>query len=154
MNRPLNDEYRRLLAQAEALTDGMKHPVANAANLAALIFNELDRVNWAGFYFLEDETLIVGPFQGLPACVEIPLGRGVCGRAAAQRETLRVDDVHAFEDHIVCDAASASEVVVPLVVNDRVIGVLDIDSPEPARFDADDVAGLEALAALYCRSVS
>lgn len=139
--------YRELLAQARALTAGEPDRIANAANVAALVFQALPRINWAGFYFLQGEELVLGPFQGKPACVRIPVGRGVCGTAVAESRTQHVDDVHAFPGHIACDAASRSEVVVPLRdAGGAIIGVLDIDSPEPARFDADDVAGLEALA--------
>ena len=123
-------------------------PIANAANLSALLFNSLAQVNWAGFYFLRGETLVVGPFQGKPACVRIALGRGVCGAAAQRRATIVVPDVHAFPGHIACDSASRSEVVVPLI-GERLLGVLDIDSPEPGRFDDEDARGLERLAALF-----
>jgi L-methionine (R)-S-oxide reductase len=145
--------YRELLQQAEGLMSGQRHRIANAANLSALIFNALPDINWVGFYFLEGDELIVGPFQGQPACVQIPLGKGVCGTAAATRSTQRVEDVHAFEGHIACDPASRSEIVVPLIVNDQLIGVLDVDSPVAGRFSAEDQAGLEALAAAYVRSV-
>ncbi len=149
----LTSTYARLAEQARALLSGQNHAIANAANLSALIFHELPDLNWVGFYFLEGNSLIVGPFQGLPACVQISLGRGVCGTAAATRQTQRVDDVHAFDGHIACDAASASELVVPLIRRDRVIGVLDIDSPIAARFSAEDRVGLEALARIYVESL-
>lgn len=149
----LTPAFDRLLAQARALLSGQAHAIANAANLSALIFHELPDLNWAGFYFLEGDTLVVGPFQGKPACVHIPLGKGVCGTAALTRQTQRVADVHAFEGHIACDAASESEIVVPLIQGDRVIGVLDIDSPVPDRFSAEDQAGLEALARVYIASL-
>ena len=145
--------YARLVKQAKALLSGQAHRVANAANLSALIFQELPDLNWVGFYFLEDDALVVGPFQGKPACVHIPLGQGVCGTAAATRQTQRVADVHAFDGHIACDAASESEIVVPLICNDQVIGVLDIDSPKPDRFDEVDQLGIEALAAVYIDSL-
>ena len=145
--------YRELLQQAEGLMSGQRHRIANAANLSALIFNALPDINWVGFYFLEGDELIVGPFQGQPACVQIPLGKGVCGTAAATRSTQRVEDVHAFEGHIACDPNSRSEIVVPLIVNDQLIGVLDIDSPVANRFGVEDQAGIEALAAAYVRSV-
>lgn len=151
--RELTEPYRELVAQAKSLTAGIHHPVANAANLSALIYNGLADINWAGFYFTEDERLIVGPFQGQPACVEIPWGRGVCGTAAATRQTQRIADVHAFEGHIACDPESRSEIVVPLVHRGMVIGVLDIDSPRAGRFHADDQAGMEALAAVYVASL-
>lgn len=149
----LTPAYARLLEQARALLSGQTHAIANAANLSALIFHELPDLNWAGFYFLEGETLVVGPFQGRPACVHIPIGKGVCGTAAATRQTQRVADVHAFDGHIVCDAASESEIVVPLIRSDAVIGVLDIDSPIPRRFSAEDQAGIEALAQVYVDSL-
>lgn len=150
-----NDEtnYEELVQQAAGLLSGQRHRIANAANLSALIFNALPDINWAGFYFLEGDELIVGPFQGKPACVRIEFGKGVCGTAAATRATQRVEDVHAFEGHIACDPASRSELVVPLVLGDQLIGVLDIDSPLPARFSRDDQAGIEALAAAYVRSL-
>ena len=118
-------------------------------DLAALLFDALPEVNWAGFYFLKGGELVVGPFQGKPACVRIALGRGVCGTAAAERRTQLVPDVHAFPGHIACDAASRAEVVVPLLRGATLLGVLDIDSPRPGRFDADDVRGLEAIAAAF-----
>jgi L-methionine (R)-S-oxide reductase len=145
--------YPDLVSQARGLLSGQAHRVANAANLSALIFNGLADVNWAGFYFLEDDELIVGPFQGQPACVRIAMGKGVCGTAAVTRATQRVADVHDFEGHIACDAASRSELVVPLIVDGQVIGVLDIDSPKPGRFSAEDQAGIEALAAVYVDSL-
>ena len=143
------DQYAALAAQARALLHGESDPIANAANLSALVYHALPDLNWVGFYFYDGTELVVGPFQGLPACVRIPLEKGVCGAAARTRQTQRIDDVHAFPGHIACDAASRSEVVVPLVDGDRLIGVFDLDSPLPARFDADDQAGLEALAQLY-----
>jgi GAF domain-containing protein len=138
MEQPL--EIRRgdaesLLAQADALLSGQRDLVANAANLSALLFHALDDVNWVGFYFLKGSELLVGPFQGKPACVTIPLGRGVCGTAAARRAVQRVADVHAFPGHIACDADSRSELVVPLLRGGEVLGVLDVDSPLPDRFD-------------------
>lgn len=143
------EQYATLLAQAQAMMHGERDPVANAANLSALVFNTLPDLNWAGFYFFDGRELVVGPFQGLPACVRIALGRGVCGTAAQSRQTQRIEDVHAFEGHIACDAASRSELVVPLVRGDTLLGVLDIDSPLPGRFDADDQAGFEALARVW-----
>jgi len=145
--------YDELAQQVEALLSGQKHRIANAANLSALIYEVLPEVNWAGFYFLEGDELIVGPFQGRPACVRIGMGQGVCGTAAATRTTQRVEDVHAFDGHIACDPQSRSEVVVPLIVDGQVIGVLDIDSPRPARFDEHDQCGLERLAEIYARSL-
>src|SRR3977135_2546493 len=129
--------YRDLVAQCHALIDDERDPIANMANCAALIFNSVPRVNWAGFYLLKDEELVLGPFQGQTACVRIPLGRGVCGTAAESRSTLRVADVTKFPGHIACDSASRSEIVMPLLTEDaQFIGVLDIDSPELDRFDA------------------
>jgi len=139
--------YAELEAQARALVAGEPDRIANAANIAALVFHALPRINWAGFYFLQGEELVLGPFQGKPACVRIPVGRGVCGTAVAERRSQLVADVHAFPGHIACDAASRSEVVVPLAdASGALFGVLDIDSPEPDRFDAVDLAGLERLA--------
>ncbi|HEY0179077.1 MAG TPA: GAF domain-containing protein, partial [Dokdonella sp.] len=135
------------------LLAGERDRVANAANFAALVWHALPDLNWCGFYFFDGCELVVGPFQGKPACVRIALGRGVCGTAAATRETQVVDDVHAFAGHIACDAASNSEIVVPLVDDGRLIGVWDVDSPKLARFDADDRAGMEALCAQYVASL-
>ena len=143
------DQYAQLLEQARGLMHGERDRVANAANLSALVFHALPQLNWVGFYFYDGAELVVGPFQGLPACIRIPLDKGVCGAAASSRQTQRVDDVHAFPGHIACDAASRSEIVVPLVHNGQLVGVLDIDSPLPARFDADDQAGIEAIAAAW-----
>ena len=141
--------YAQLQEQARGLMHGERDRIANAANLSALLFNALPDLNWAGFYFFDGRELVVGPFQGLPACVRIPLDKGVCGAAARTRETQRVLDVHAFPGHIACDAASRSEIVVPLLRGDELVGVLDIDSPIEARFDEDDQRGLEAIAALW-----
>ena len=138
--------YADLLSAADALTRDEPDPVANMANISALLWQLLPDLNWAGFYRMVGDELVLGPFQGKPACIRIPVGRGVCGAAAATRETQLVEDVHAFPGHIACDAASASEIVVPLVVGEQVIGVIDLDSPRPARFDAEDASGLEALA--------
>lgn len=143
------DAYRELLEQARALLEGERDAIANAANLAALLWHTLPDLNWAGFYFARGNALVLGPFQGRPACVRIAPGRGVCGAAAARRETVIVPDVNAFPDHIACDAASRSEIVVPLLAGPRLLGVLDLDSPRPARFDEADRAGLEPLAALW-----
>lgn len=144
--------YERLAAQLQGLLAGESDPIANAANTAALLFDALPELNWAGFYFLRGEELVVGPFQGKPACVRIALGRGVCGTAAAKRETIIVPDVNAFPGHIACDGASQSEVVVPLLAAGRLAGVLDLDSPRLARFDAVDARGLERLAALFVQA--
>ena len=149
----LSSTYQSLCAQARALLAGQNHRIANAANLSALVFQEMPDLNWAGFYFVEGNELIVGPFQGKPACVRIPMGRGVCGTAAVRGQTQRVADVHAFDGHIACDAASRSEIVVPLYLGDALLGVLDIDSPVAGRFSADDQAGIEALAKIYTDSL-
>jgi GAF domain-containing protein len=127
--------------------------IANAANTSALLFDLLPDLNWAGFYLMKDGGLVLGPFQGKPACIRIPLGRGVCGTAAATRASQLVADVHEFPGHIACDAASRSELVVPLLHGDRLVGVIDLDSPLPGRFDADDQAGIEAVAAIFIRSL-
>ncbi|MCD0276454.1 GAF domain-containing protein [Xanthomonas campestris] len=143
------EQYAQLTAQAQALVHGEPDRIANAANLAALIFNSLPSLNWTGFYFYDGRELVVGPFQGLPACVRIPLDKGVCGAAASTRQTQRIADVDAFPGHIACDSASRSELVMPLVQGDTLIGVLDLDSPELDRFDADDQRGLEAIAQVF-----
>jgi GAF domain-containing protein len=140
------------LESAAALVAGERDPIANAANLAAALFHGCPDLNWAGFYFFRGGELVVGPFQGKPACVRIMLGRGVCGTAAADRRTIVVEDVHAFPGHIACDAASRSEIVVPLFAGEELIGVLDVDSPKLARFGAAERTLIEALAALYVRT--
>lgn len=140
--------YDVLRQELAALLDGETDPLANTANATAAIYHSLPALNWAGFYLLRGETLVLGPFQGRPACVRISLGRGVCGTAAASGRTVRVDDVAAFPGHIACDPRSRSELVVPVHQDGRVLGVLDLDSPRPSRFDAADQAGCEALAAL------
>lgn len=145
-NQPKAELYRELTEAARALTADEPDAVANMANLSALIWQFVPRLNWAGFYRMVDGELVLGPFQGKPACIRIPLGKGVCGAAAQSGETQLVPDVHAFPGHIVCDGASASELVVPVRRDGRVIAVIDLDSPEPARFDAEDAAGIEALA--------
>ncbi|WP_064092652.1 GAF domain-containing protein [Rossellomorea aquimaris] len=134
--------------QLKALLDGEPNQIANLSNASALLGQFLDRINWVGFYLYEEESnqLVLGPFQGLPACVRIPLGRGVCGTSASERKTLVIEDVHQFPGHIACDAASQSEIVIPLVKDDKLIGVLDIDSPEKSRFDQEDQKYLEAFA--------
>lgn len=147
------EHYTQLLEQAQALLHGESDRIANAANLSALIFHALPALNWVGFYFYDGRELVVGPFQGRPACVRIGLDKGVCGAAARERRSQRVDDVHAFAGHIACDPASRSELVIPLLHGDTLIGVLDLDSPEPARFDADDQRGLEAIARLYVQAL-
>ena len=139
-------DYDLLLKQAQALTENVPYPTANLANLSALLYASLEGINWAGFYLAEGGVLVLGPFQGDPACVTIPRGRGVCGTAAAANETQLVPDVHQFPGHIACDSASRSEIVVPLRKNGRVIGVLDIDSPLLSRFTQADKTGLERFA--------
>jgi len=143
------EQYAALAEQARALLAGETDAIANAANLAALVYHALPGLNWVGFYFFDGKELVVGPFQGLPACVRIALDKGVCGAAARTGQTQRIDDVHAFPGHIACDAASRSELVVPLFKDGQLFGVFDLDSPEPARFDAEDQSGLEILAKLY-----
>lgn len=138
--------YRELTEAARALTADEPDGVANMANVAALIWQFVPRLNWAGFYRLVDGELVLGPFQGKPACIRIALDQGVCGAAAASGETQLVPDVHAFPGHIACDAASRSELVVPVRQGGRIIAVIDLDSPEPNRFDSEDAAGIEALA--------
>ncbi|EMR05720.1 Free methionine-R-sulfoxide reductase [Bhargavaea cecembensis DSE10] len=140
----LQENYDLLCRQLDALLEDEPNVMANLANASALLNQFLDRTNWVGFYVMDGEDeLVLGPFQGLPACVRIALGKGVCGTAAQTRQTQLVEDVHAFPGHIACDAASRSEVVVPIIVEDRVFGVLDIDSPELARFTEEDARGLE-----------
>jgi len=148
------EHYAELAQQARGLLEGERDPVANAANFAALVYHSLPALNWAGFYLYDGAELVVGPFQGKPACVRIAMGRGVCGTAAESRQTQVVRDVHAFAGHIACDAASNSEIVVPLVRADgRLYGVWDVDSPELARFDDEDRAGMEALCAIFMQSL-
>lgn len=141
---PKPEAYRELNAQLAGVLAGESDPLANAANMAALLDQALPDLNWVGFYLLRGSELVLGPFQGKVACVRIPLGRGVCGTAAQRRQTVVVPDVHAFPGHIACDSASRSEIVVPILQGDRVLGVLDLDSPQPGRFDEDDRRGLEA----------
>jgi GAF domain-containing protein len=148
LSGPRPDQYRQLLDQLDALIGDERDATANMANMAALLFCQLHDLNWAGFYLVRGGELVLGPFQGKPACIRIALGRGVCGTAAASAATCRVADVHAFPGHIACDAASRSEIVVPLISGGTVVGVLDLDSPLPDRFDPDDQAGLEAAARL------
>ena len=144
------DDYRLLARQVEALLAAETDALANASNFVALLNDALADTNWLGLYVLRGEELVLGPFQGKPACVRIPLGKGVCGTAAATLETQRVDDVHAFPGHIVCDEASRSEIVVPLQIGGRLVGVLDIDSPLPARFSEEDQRGIETVCKTYC----
>ncbi|MBT0051307.1 GAF domain-containing protein [Vibrio alginolyticus] len=136
------EQYQRLTKQAVALIESEPDFIANLANLSSLLFMELDDLNWAGFYLTKGEELVLGPFQGKPACVRIPMGRGVCGTAAQTNTIQRVYDVHEFEGHIACDAASNSEIVIPFSINGKVVGVLDIDSPSIGRFNETDEKGL------------
>ena len=147
------EQYEQLADQARGLLHGESDRTANAANLASLVFHALPGLNWVGFYFWDGRELVVGPFQGLPACVRIALGKGVCGTAASTRKTQRIADVDAFPGHIPCDSASRSELVVPLYRGDELIGVFDLDSPELDRFDEDDQRGLERIAALFLESL-
>jgi len=146
--------YRALADELEALLSGEPDGVANAANAAAAIYHSLPGLNWAGFYFLRGSALVLGPFQGRPACVRIALGRGVCGLAATLRQPVLVPDVAAFPGHIACDSASRAELVVPLLAGGQVLGVLDLDSPELGRFDLADQAGCEILAAIVVRHLA
>ena len=144
--------YDQLAAQLSSLLAGERDLIANAANFSSLIFHSLPDLNWAGFYFAKDGELVLGPFQGKPACVRIRIGQGVCGTAAAMRATTTVPNVHEFPGHIACDSASNSEIVVPLIKNEELIGVLDLDSPSPARFDEEDAIGLNRLVAILVES--
>ena len=144
--------YDHLATQLSSLLEGEADLIANAANCSSLIFNALPDLNWAGFYFLKNDELVLGPFQGRPACVRIALGHGVCGTAAAEGVTTIVPNVHEFPGHIACDSASNSEIVLPLIKDEELIGVLDLDSPLLARFDEEDAAGLEALARILISS--
>jgi GAF domain-containing protein len=147
------EQYAQLLEQARALLHDERDRIANAANLSALVYHALPDLNWVGFYFYDGTELVVGPFQGLPACVRIPLEKGVCGAAARTRQTQRVEDVNAFPGHIACDSASRSELVVPLYQDDALLGVFDLDSPIPARFSVEDQQGLEAIARAFLESL-
>lgn len=146
------ETYRQLLTQLAAIFAGERDALANTSNMSALLFEALPALNWAGFYLVRDGELVLGPFQGKAACVRIALGRGVCGTAAQRRQTVVVPDVHAFPGHIACDSASRSEIVVPLIEDERVLGVLDLDSPQLARFDEVDAVNLEAAVDLLLRS--
>ena len=147
-------DRENLAAQAAALVSGQQDMIANAANLSSLLFYALDKVNWVGFYFLKGGELIVGPFQGRPACVSIPVGKGVCGTAAETRKVLRVEDVHAFDGHIACDVVSRSEIVLPLVRDGELIGVLDLDSPVKNRFDEEDERLLQKIVDIFICSLA
>ncbi|MGB2992630.1 MAG: GAF domain-containing protein [Paenisporosarcina sp.] len=146
-------QYEMLAKQLDALLTGEKNVMANLSNASALLNQFFDRINWVGFYMMDGNELVLGPFQGLPACIRIPIGRGVCGTTVAQKETIIVPDVHAFPGHIACDAASQSEIVVPLLKNGEVIGVLDIDSPEKNRFQEDDQQGLEHFVSILMKHI-
>ncbi len=146
--------YALMKEQLAALCQGSPSPLSNLANMAALIYHALPGLNWAGFYLMSGGRLVLGPFQGKTACMEIPLGRGVCGTAAATRNLQLVPDVHAFPGHIACDSASASEIVIPLIQEDHLVGVLDLDSPRRERFDQQDAAGLSALCDILLASTS
>lgn len=146
-------DYNQLSTQLFSLINGVPHKTANLANASALLYNTLDGLNWAGFYLLENDTLVLGPFQGKPACIEIPIGKGVCGTAAAKGETVVVANVHEFPGHIACDGASNSEIVIPLLENGKVVGVLDIDSPLFSRFSPEDKEGLEKFAAILQKEI-
>jgi len=149
MGLPKAESYREVNSQLSGVLAGERNGLANEANISALLYHLLPDLNWAGFYFLQGGELVLGPFQGKVACVRIALGKGVCGTAAKRRETIVVPDVHAFPGHIACDSASRSEIVVPLVLGGKLIGVLDLDSPVPARFDDEDKAGLEEAVRLF-----
>ncbi len=144
--------YASLQTQLQSVLEGERDPIANMANFAALLFHSLPDLNWSGFYLLKDNQLVLGPFQGKPACIRIPLGEGVCGTAAARRETILVADVHDFPGHIACDSASNSEIVVPIVAAEKFIGVLDLDSPLFARFDEADAKGLNELVNIFLKA--
>ncbi|MEK5077677.1 GAF domain-containing protein [Solibacillus sp. FSL W7-1436] len=142
-NGNLTEQYEQLSKQLDALLEGENNLIANLSNASALLNTFLNEINWVGFYLMDEGELVLGPFQGLPACVRIPVGRGVCGTTVSKEQTMVVDDVHAFPGHIACDAASKSEIVIPLIKNGAVLGVLDIDSPIEARFTSEDKDGLE-----------
>lgn len=148
------EQYSELASQARGLLAGEHDRTANAANLSSLVYHALPDLNWVGFYFHDGRELVVGPFQGHPACVRISIGKGVCGTAAFSRQTQRVADVEAFPGHIPCDSASRSELVVPLLRGDKLIGVFDLDSPVLDRFDAEDQRGLEAIAAIFLEAIA
>ena len=150
---PKPEAYRQLVNAAEALTAGEPDGVANMANMAALLWEFLPDLNWAGFYRVVEDELVLGPFMGRPACIRIPMGQGVCGTAAKDAATQLVEDVHAFPGHIACDAVTSSELVVPVVRDGTVIAVIDLDSPAKARFDAEDASGIEALAAAIAKRI-
>ena len=150
---PKSAQYASLLEQAQALMSGESNHIANAANMSALVMASLPELNWAGFYFYDGEELVLGPFQGKPACLRIALNRGVCGAAAMSRQTQLVPDVHAFPGHIACDAASRAEIVVPLIHTGQLLGVWDVDSPVAGRFDEEDQRGMQALCNLFLQTL-
>lgn len=141
--------YEDVFRMAEGLLEGERHPIANAANLSALLFQQIGDLNWAGFYFLHEGALLLGPFQGRPACLRIPVGRGVCGSAVKEGRTILVPDVHAFPGHIACDEASRSELVCPVFAGGRIVGVIDLDSARPGRFGPEEQRAVETISALY-----
>ncbi len=145
-------QYSQLINQAKSLVSGERDLIANMANISALLFNHLEHVNWAGFYLYKEDQLVLGPFQGQPACIRIPMGKGVCGTSASTRTVQRIADVHQFAGHIACDAASNSEIVIPLVLDDTLVGVLDIDSPTFERFTQEDEDGLVEIASILMSS--
>jgi L-methionine (R)-S-oxide reductase len=151
---PKSKLYAELARELRSLIAGEPDTIANLANASALLFHSLPDLNWAGFYLLRNGELVVGPFQGKPACVRIAMGKGVCGTAAARRTTVLVTDVNEFPGHIACDSASNSEIVVPMIAGDELLGVLDLDSPKLARFDAEDQAGLEEFVAVLIQAIS
>lgn len=146
--------YSNLQSQLRSLLEGERDFIANAANFSSLLYHSIPNLNWVGLYLHKGGELVLGPFQGQPACVRIAIGKGVCGTAAEQRQTILVDNVHEFPGHIACDSASNSEIVVPLIVNDELIGVLDLDSPSLARFDDEDARGLNELAEIFIQGCS
>ena len=146
--------YTSLTSQLRSLLEGERDFIANAANFSSLLYHSLPDLNWAGLYLHKDGELVLGPFQGRPACVRIAIGKGVCGTAAEQRQTILVDNVHEFPGHIACDSASNSEIVVPLIAHDELLGVLDLDSPSLARFDDEDARGLNELAEIFIKGCS
>ena len=152
-NLPKPALYAQITAQVQALTEGERDLIANLANTASLLYHSMPDLNWVGFYLLKDGELVVGPFQGKPACVRIAMGKGVCGTAAARRAAVIVENVHEFDGHIACDSASNSEIVLPLVRSNQLIGVLDLDSPKFSRFDAQDQAGLEQVVAALLKAI-
>ena len=148
--KPTN--YKELIQEIKALVNGVPYRISNYANISAAIWNAMDAINWVGFYLLENNSLILGPFQGNPACVTIEIGKGVCGSAVAEKRSLIVPDVHQFPGHIACDAASRSEIVIPMIKNGHILGVLDIDSPVLDRFNEDDKINLETIVSIITKN--